>query len=477
MNSRCTARLTAVAIASALTSSFIAAPALGAGFALQENSGSGLGNAYAGGAAVAEDASTVWSNAAGMARLGSAQVVGAVNLIQPSLNFSNSASQPAAQQPLGGEGGDAGSLNVVPNLYFTYPIDSRWTLGIGVNAPFGLVSEYDSTWTGRFQGIKSEIEAFNVNPALSWKLTDSVALGAGVNFQRLEATFTSKANYSGYLLGAAGAAELAGKLPPGTAGAVAQTTAGLESGVKVSGSDNTWGWNLGILVDIDKGNRIGAQYRSAMKYTVSGSVEFTNPALPALPPALAPVVGALATAVNSQLSNSGVTSKIKLPEIVNVSYFGSINPQWDVMADLQYTGWSSIQELNFVRTDGTPLQSTTENFSDAWRFALGANYRHSEQWLFRGGLAYDQSPVQSAYRTVRLPDADRTWLALGAQYRMSPKLWFDFGAAYVWVRSASIDDIGSSTGGRPPSVAQNGLVNGSYHNNVVIVSGQLSYAF
>jgi long-chain fatty acid transport protein len=463
---------TAVAVASSLSIVLAAGPAFSAGFALQENSGSGLGNAYAGGAAAAEDASTVWSNAAGMARLGSAQVVGALNLIQPSLKFSNSASQAALQQPLGGEGGDAGSLNVVPNLYLSYPIDPRWTLGIGINAPFGLVSEYDSGWIGRFQGIKSDIKTYNVNPAVSWKATDSVALGAGVNWQRIEATFTSKANYSAGLLAAAAAAGIAPGSPQFNA--IAAATPGLESGVEVTGSDNAWGWNLGILVDIDKANRIGAQYRSAMKYTVSGDVKFSNPAVP-------PPFAALAAAVNGRLSNSGVTSQIKLPEIVNVSYFGNISPQWDVMADLQYTGWGSIKELTFVRTDGNQsgqqLQSTTENFKDAWRFAVGANYRYSEQWLFRGGLAYDQTPVQDAYRTPRLPDSDRTWLALGGQYKINRTLWLDFGAAYIWVRSGSINDIGSSAGGQPPSAAQNGLVNGSYHNNVVILSGQLTYAF
>ncbi len=464
-----------------LTSALVAAPALGGGFAIQENSGSGLGNAFAGGAAAAEDASTVWSNAAGMARLGSGQVAGALSLISPSMKFSNSASQAAAQQPLGDEGGNAGNLAFVPNMYLTYPIDPRWTLGLGVNAPFGLVSEYDSSWIGRFQGIKSEIKTYNLNPAVSWKMTDSIAIGAGANYQKIEGTFTSNANYSYYLLGAAAAAEKAGMVPPGTAGAIQKTTPGLESGAKVTGSDYAWGWNLGILVDIDKANRIGAQYRSAINYTLSGNVEFTNPALPTLPPALAPAAAALAALVNDQLKNSGITSQVKLPEIINVSYFGTLNPNWDVMADLQYTGWGSIQDLTFVRSDGTgagtELQSTALNFKDAWRFSVGANYRYDEQWLFRGGLAYDQSPVQTEYRTVRLPDADKTWLALGAQYKFNPKLWLDFGAVYIWVRGASIDDIGSSAGGRPPTKEQNGLVNGNYNNSTFILAGQLTYAF
>jgi long-chain fatty acid transport protein len=211
---------------------------------------------------------------------------------------------------------------------------------------------------------------------------------------------------------------------------------------------------------------------------VTGDVEFGNPAIPALAPPLAAVVGQLSAGINSQLLyDSAISSQIKLPEIINVSYFGRLNAQWDLMADVQYTGWGSIQQLTFTRSNGSPLQSTAENFDDAWRIAVGANYRHNEQWMFRGGVAYDQSPVQDAYRNVRLPDADRTWLALGAQYRFSPSLWLDVGAAYLWVRSAPIDDIGSTNLGIPPSAVQNGRVNGSYDNSTVIISGQLTYAF
>jgi long-chain fatty acid transport protein len=182
--------------------------------------------------------------------------------------------------------------------------------------------------------------------------------------------------------------------------------------------------------------------------------------------------------VNTQLLyDSGISSQIKLPEIVNLSYFGRLNEQWDLMADVQYTGWGSIQQLTFTRDDGKPLQSTYENFQDAWRFAVGVNYRHDGQWMFRGGLAYDQSPVQDGYRTVRLPDASKTWLALGTRYKWNPHLWFDFGASDIWVRSANVNEIGSSNLGLPPSAAQSGLVNGSYDSYTVIVSGQVTYAF
>lgn len=472
-----TVRRAAAWVAVLCTQAAVQAPAGAAGFALQENSASGLGNAYAGGAAIADDATTLWSNPAGMARLGSGQVAGALNFIWPSMQLRNANSQPAAQQTLGGDGGNAGSLTLVPNLYVSWPIDRQWAVGIGLNAPFGLKTEYDDGWLGRFQGLKSEIKTINVNPAVSWKPVENFALGLGVNYQHLDATFTSNANYSAALLQAAARNGIAPGTP--TYNAIAQATPGLQSNVEVTGSDYAWGWNLGALYEFGPDQRVGVQYRSALKYDVGGNVAFANPTLPTLPPGqLATVIGSLAAGVNSALLyDSAVSSQIKLPEIVNVSYFGRLDPQWDLMADLQYTGWSSIQALTFTRSNGTPLQSTTENFRNAWRFAVGANYRYDGQWLLRGGLAYDQSPVQDGSRTVRLPDADRTWLALGARFTPDPKLWFDVGAAYIWVRSGSIDEIGSSNFGQPPSAASSGLVNGSYDNNVVVFSVQLTYAF
>jgi long-chain fatty acid transport protein len=449
-----------------------AAPALGAGFALQENSASGLGNAYAGGAAVADDATTLWSNAAGMARLGTGQVAGVLNLIWPSIEFRNAGSVAALQQPLGGEGGNAGGLNVVPNLYLSWPIDRQWSVGLGVNAPFGLKTEYDDGWVGRFQGLKSEIKTINVNPAVSWKPMDNLSFGLGANYQTIEATFTSNANYSAALLAAAGCG--GPNANPQTCAAIAQATPGLQSNVDVTGSDSAWGWNLGVLVELTPDHRIGAQYRSALKYDIGGDVTFDNPSPASLPQS----VQGLAAAVNDGLLyDSSVSSRIKLPEIVNVSYFGRLNERWDLMADLQYTGWSSIQALTFTRGNGDALQTTTENFRNAWRFALGTNYRYDAQWLLRGGLAYDQTPVQDGWRTVRLPDSDRTWLTLGARYTPDPKWWVDVGAAYIWVKSGSIDEIGSSNFGQPPSAASSARVVGSYDNNVIVLSAQVTVAF
>jgi long-chain fatty acid transport protein len=448
--------------------------ASGAGFALQENSGSAIGNAFAGGAASAEDASTLWSNPAGMSRLGSPQVAMAVHLITPSFKFQNDGSVPAAFQPLGGTGGDAGSVNVVPNLYVTVPIDRRWRVGVGINAPFGLVTEYDDNWIGRFQAVKSDIKTINVNPSVSWRVNDTLAVGAGVSWQRIDAELTSRVNYSAALAQAAGQAAAGGLIPASLVPQIVGLTPGLESRAKVEGDDSAWTWNVGFLWDVTPQTRIGGQYRSSIKYNIAANVDFCSPGscspLPALPAQIAPVVGLLAANVNGVLANGGVRADIELPDIANLSIFHRLDDRWDLMADVQYTRWSVFKELRFVRTTGALLSNTPENFEDAWRFSVGATYHWTDAWSFRGGLAYDQSPVTDVDRTPRLPDADRYWIAIGAQYRFNRNLALDAGFVYLPMKTPDIQQNAGST-------PANALIKGNYDASVTILSAQVTYSF
>lgn len=440
--------------------------AFGAAFQLNESSASGLGNAFAGAAAAAEDASTLWSNVAGMSRIGTNQVVAAIHLITPSIKFSNDASKAALNQPLGGDGGDAGGVNVVPNMYVVMPINKEWTFGLGVNAPFGLVTEYDDGWLGRYQGLKSDIKTINVNPAVAWKVMPNLSIGAGASYQQVKATLTSNVNYSAALVAAAAAAGQSAAIP-----SIIATTPGLDAKLNITGDDYSWGWNVGVLWDVDKNTRVGAQWRSSVKYDVSGNATFDYPTLPTLPPTLAPLVGLLSAGLKAgPLASGGVTSQIELPAVANASIFSTLNSRWDVMADVQFTGWGSIQELKFVRTTGAVLGATPENFKDTWKVAVGANYHYDDKWMFRGGLAWDQSPVNDQDRTPRLPDGDKTWFSAGAQYKYSPQIKIDAAATYVYAGSPSINQNAGNTNAY-------GLINGSYDSSVIIVSGQVTYSF
>ena len=452
--------------------------ALAAGFILQENSGSGLGNAYAGGAAASEDADTVWTNPAGMSRLTKNQVAAAVNYIAPSIKFRNDGnSKNAAFQPLGSEGGNGGEDAFVPNLYAVFPM-GQWAFGLGINAPFGLTTEYDSDWIGRYQAIKSKVETINVNPAISYKFGDW-SIGAGANWQRIKADLTKAGNYSGGLAQAAQGLAQAGVMPANLVLPFIGATSGIDTLGKVTGDDDAWGWNAGIEWNIKGGTtrtRIGASYRSAIKYHITGNVEFFIPAAPTLPPNLAPFYGPASALVNAnpQLQNGGVYSDIKLPDFANISIFHStLSDKWDFMADAQWVHWSTIQDLTFFRNSGTVLDSTPERWKDTWRLSAGASYRSDERWTWRLGFAWDQSPVPDEFRTPRLPDTDRYWYTGGAQYKWSPDLKFDLGLAYLWIKNAPIAQISTN----PATVAQVGYISGNYDNYTLIVSGQVTWSF
>lgn len=406
--------------------------AAASGFALVEQSGSGLGNAYAGGAAGAEDASTIFFNPAGMSRLNGKQVVVAGNFIKPSAKFSNTASAPATAslQALGGNGGDAGSLALVPNAYFAMEVNPAMRIGLGINAPFGLKTEYEAGWAGRFQALKSEVKTINVNPTLSYQLNEMVSLGLGVDYQKIDAVLTNSQVLAAGVVGTA----------------------------KVSGSDSAWGYNLGALFQVSPETRVGLAYRSSLSYKLSGDLLVTS-------------------AAGTVVQNPSVTADIKLPDSLSFSGIRKIDSKWDVMGDITWTGWSKFKELRVVNSStGATASLTNENWKNTYRVSLGANHHYNEQWLARVGIAFDQAPVSDADRTARIPDNDRTWLSVGGQYKPSKESALDFGYAHLFVKDSTIsNNKGGATGGATPATVGN-LV-GSYKNSVDILSVQYTHNF
>ena len=272
-------------------------------FALIEQS-SGLGNAFAGGAAGAEDATTIFFNPAGMDRLKGKQVTVAGSMVQPSARFSDTGSTGAALQTAGGNGGDAGSLALIPNTYMVMELEPALHFGLGINSPFGLKTEYDPTWVGRFQAITSKIQTVNLNPSVSYQMNDSVSLGVGVNYQRISGDLTSAVNYSA----AAG-------------GALGLNLEGISS---ITGSDSSWGYNFGTLFNITPETRVGLSYRSKITYTLNGTIAFSG-----VPAALA---------ASPLLANGNVTLPISMPDTFSISGFHQLSDKWDLMADATRTG-------------------------------------------------------------------------------------------------------------------------------------------
>jgi long-chain fatty acid transport protein len=299
-----------------------ATQSLATGFQLNEQSASSIGNAFAAGAAFTDDVSAMWWNPAAMSSFNTRQFAAAVHLVTPMLEFNNSASLPAFNQPLGNNGGDAGGLNFVPNMFFSMPINPQWSIGVAINGPFGSKTEYDDGWIGRYQALLSEILTVNVNPAISWRPVPNFAVGVGVNYQYLDGTFTQNYNYSAAMAAAAGAAAAAGQIPAATVPQVVAATPGLDGKATIKGDDSAWGWNIGAAWDVNPQWRLAASYRSELKYNLRGSSDYNNPAVPLPPNAqLAAIIATLSNAVNNSATFRGqsVSSDITLPAIANIS--------------------------------------------------------------------------------------------------------------------------------------------------------------
>ncbi len=243
--------------------------------------------------------------------------------------------------------------------------------------------------------------------------------------------------------------------------------------MSIDADDDAWGWNIGLAWDVTPQFRVGASYRSEMKYNLSGNADFSNPtvSVPAgTPPVLAGTIAALSAGVNSQaLYSRGITSDVTIPQIANISMRWQLDPKWELLADAQWTGWSSIPELKFVPTDGSSLGAIPLDWDDSWKFSLGTSYRYNNQWKARFGVAFDQTPVTND-PTVRLPDSDRVWLGIGGEYRPTPNWKFDAGFVYIFADSPSFNQNLGDTN-------RYGLVNGTYDVSTTIFSLQATYTF
>jgi len=414
---------------------------------LGEQSASGLGNAGAGSAAVAENAGTIFYNPAGMTELGRGSVSAGLVAVKTSFEFNNDGS---ITPGLTGDGGNGGNWGVVPNAYGSWQLAKDWYIGLGIGAPFGLKTKYDEPWIGSAHSNEFDIKTININPSIAWRAADWVSLGAGVNWQRIDATYKRAAGVA-----ASPRVTNCAAVPPTSP--LFPAAVPCQSGVKLEMDDDAWGWNVGALFKPAAQTKIGVSYRSKIKYTANGDVSVSGPS---------PVVNAG--------GSSNVKADIDVPDTFILSLSQGIGDKWEVLADVSWTGWSSIPYLDIVRTSGRlsgqTAQTLNTKFDDAWRFALGANYKLDEAWKLRFGIAYDQTPVPSAqYRLVSLPDNDRTWFSAGFQWKPAKDMALDVGAAYLYLRDSDINNDLRAEG--------KGLVKGTYDASAWLIGTQFSMFF
>jgi long-chain fatty acid transport protein len=399
-----------------------------AGFQLLEQNASGIGNAYAGSAAVAENASTIYFNPAGMTQLQAREISLGVSAVRPSFEFKDRGSQSGV---LTGNGDDAGDWGLIPNGFLSWALNKDLYLGVGLSAPFGLVTDYGESWVGGAQALKFEIKTYNINPSVAWRVNDKVSIGAGLNWQRLEAEY-----------------ERIAAVAPG----LSTTFATLDV------DSDAWGWNVGALFTLSPSMKIGVSYRSKIDHKLKGDLK---------------VKGTLAGL--SPLTTTGkAEADVELPDTFILSVAQQLDDRWEMLGDVSWTGWSSVDQVDIVRASGpiagTVAQTLEADFKDTWRVALGANYKLNDAWKLKFGVAYDQTPVKDRQRRlVALPDNDRTWFTVGGQWKVSKTNTLDLGAAYLYVPDTKIDNDQTAQG--------RGRVTGEYTSSVWIFGAQYSMAF
>lgn len=399
------------------------------GFSLYtESSAAAIGNFAAGAAAEGADASIGWYNPAGLVLIHQQEAVLSGTGIFPSTKLSGTSTYttfegtfelPNYVQTFSHIQG--GEEAVVPAFHYAKPLGENATAGLSIVAPFGLSTNWGEHSPVRYSATLTDLKTINVSPELGGKITEHFAVGGGIDFQWAQVKFNQ-------ILGIPAVAPLLSLQP-----------SFLDSLSYNKGHSFGMGFHAGVLgMFNDNHTRVGFNYQSKVKHQFHGYSKLS---------------GRLADAQDFFQNPNAVfrtdelfSNHVALPDMGTLSIYQDINDRLALLGSVIYAGWNSFREvqLNNVAAIAPTLDmqalantSTTEGYKNAWRAALGANYRVTEQWMLRVGGGYDQTPTVNAHRDVRLPDANRWAASVGAHYQMLPSLGFDAGYTYIWASEDS----------------------------------------
>ena len=391
-------------------------PAFASGYALSEGTANSLGNAFSGAPAKAYDASTAYSNPAGMALLQDNEIEAGVSYISPSVHFHGTATDPVT----------GGNVNGVPSgngiapaasagNFAVFKLAPDWRLGLSVTAPFGQRIAYPDNSVVRYQSLVTSVTDINFGLAISYKVNDHLSVGAGPNIDYFQARLTSALNTP--------LSSLTGQDP-------FADTHGNNIGV---------GYNLGVLYKFDDATRIGFDYRSRIRHDISGAVNITIPS----------IYGAYSPALVSALQgyNSAMRTTITLPDMFSAGIYHQLTPRLALLGSVQWTDWGLFHTLDITPTNGSPAVVVPENWHTTWYVGVGANYQATDRLLLQTGFAYDKSPVTNFNRTTRVPDANRYDLGLGVQYQATPSTTLQLAYLHLFSPGGNINNSAGATAG------------------------------
>ncbi|MEC8880076.1 MAG: outer membrane protein transport protein, partial [Pseudomonadota bacterium] len=377
---------------------------------------SAMGTAYAGSAVLSEDATNQWYNPATLAGLNTAEVSIAAHQVWIDTSFqANGASGP----------GDFEDVEpFVGSAFLALPFNDRVTFGLGINAPYGTKIEYEDNWgnalsptgvpaSGDFYAQTSDVQTININPAVGIQITDNLRLGAGVNYQQIDADIENAAT-------------------------------------RLEGDDDAFGWNVGLTYSPDESNHFGVAYRSEISYDIDGDITFKPGAFPGVP-------GAIVDQLAGQYSGE---TGLDLPAVLQLSYAGDLTDRTQLLLGVERTDWSSLDRLVIDHsgtqqvpvgggaTVGLPNPAIEEfGWEDTTRYSAGVRHTLQNDTVLRLGLAKEESTQSSDTRSAISPDSDRVWATIGAGFKPTENLSIDVAYAHIFV-----DDADIYKDGRAPAV-------------------------
>ncbi|MFL1584626.1 OmpP1/FadL family transporter [Stutzerimonas stutzeri] len=408
---------TALAVAVGALSS----QAMAAGFALNEQSISGMGTSFAGRSSSADDATTLFGNPAGMSRLKREEVSFGMAAIHAKTGIKDTSSAPV---PTGSNDGDMVPFTAVPMGYYVKPIDDKWAAGVGVYVPFGMITDYESGFQGRFFGDYSEVRVITVQPTVSYRFNDKLSIGFGPTFNRIDGELQSATLNGGR--------------------------------VKVKGDDTAMGFNAGVLYEFSPQTRMGVTYHSKVEFELEGDTQLSGAGF-------GPFVGKYDASLD-----------LTTPESVDVSLTHELNDDWTLYAGAMWTRWSRFEAIVIENEGMSPMLPSSvqtiveeQDWHDTWSYAIGAAYKLNRTWTLRSGLAFDQSPTNNVHRSPRIPTGDRTAVSFGLAWNPTDDVTVDLAYSYLWEEDTKV---------RRESPTR-GVYNATYENSAHGFGASLSYRF
>ncbi|EKO3457891.1 outer membrane protein transport protein [Vibrio fluvialis] len=404
-----------------------------AGFQLAEYSATGLGRAYAGEAAIADNAGSQWRNPAMLTYLKGTQISAGALYVNPNVDVEGDVSFYGSTSSTSSS--DYANDAVIPNFYISHQVNEKWALGLAFGTNYGMETELNSGFAASHFGDEAMVTTMEANANIAYQLTETVSIGGGIRYVMGEGHFGAKSPSQTEALG----------LTKGT------TLKYME------GDDTSWGWQAGAAWQMTPNNRVGFAYKSEVDLKLSGSANM------------------YVQSYGKVLSDTGYMM-LTLPATAELSTYHQLTDQFALHTSINWTDWSSFEKLQAeLDTMGTVMVKE-ENWKDNYRFAVGTTYQVDPKLALRSGVAYDTAAVSTKNRTITIPETDRIWLSVGAGYDVTEQLTLDAAFTYIFAKDA---DILESRGYDSDNSAEKvgGQFDGQMTGNVWIVGVQASYRF